>query len=164
MSNIKTFLKVLNKVGYPNPDVLSVANMVSYDLDDFLPDLVDEIGEDKANWFVGETFSKLSTKDGIRLDLTGDDGEYVYIIIHKSHIDLDNSHDTVLIDWSWGPTKLLVFDEDGGESYQTMEEISEQVDMGEWADYDVMVDSIKDQFQEFIYNRCGFGVWWDIQI
>ena len=63
MSNIKTFLKVLNKEGYPNPNVVSISNMVSYDLDDFLPDLIDEIGEDKADWFVGETFSKLSTKE-----------------------------------------------------------------------------------------------------
>ena len=63
MSNIKTFLKVLNKEGYPNLNVVSISNMVSYDLDDFLPDLIDEIGEDKADWFVGETFSKLSTKE-----------------------------------------------------------------------------------------------------
>jgi hypothetical protein len=36
--------------------------------------------------------------------------------------------------------------------------------MGDWDDYDTMVESIKEQFQEFIYSRCGFGVWWDIQI
>ena len=47
---------------------------------------------------------------------------------------------------------------------KTMEEISDQVGMGDWDDYDTMVESIKEQFQDFIYSHCGFGVWWDIQI
>jgi hypothetical protein len=45
MSNLNRFLKVLNKVGYPNPDLDSIVRMTDYNLEDFLPDLVDEVGE-----------------------------------------------------------------------------------------------------------------------
>ena len=71
MENIKIFLKLLNKVGYPNKDIISISQMAGYNLEYFLPDLINEIGEDKTNWFVSEAFSKLSTKDGIRLNLAG---------------------------------------------------------------------------------------------
>ena len=60
MSDLKTFLKVLSKVGYPNPNVDSIAQMVSYNLEEFLPDLVAEIGEDGANDFVEKALDKLS--------------------------------------------------------------------------------------------------------
>lgn len=164
MSNIKTFLKVLNKVGYPNSNINTISNAVSYDLDNFLPDLITEVGEDKANWFVGEAISKLSTKKGIKLNLSGEYNEYAYIIIKNSRIDLENSDDTVLIDWSWGDTHLLTYDEEGNDSYQTIEQISDQVDMGEWGDYDDLIDSIQGQLNDFIYGNCGFGIWFDTHI
>ena len=55
MSDIKSFLKVLAKFDYPNPRIQSLASMSGYDLDNFLPDLVDEIGSKKANEFVKKT-------------------------------------------------------------------------------------------------------------
>ena len=159
MSNIKTFLKVLNKVGYPNPNIETIANAVSYDLPGFLSDLINEIGEDKAIWFANESFSKLSTEDGIRLNLAGGHNEYVYIKITNSYLDLEDSEEWIFVDYTWGDTHLLTTDEEGNESYQTMEEISDQVDMGDWSDYDSMIDSIIEQFQEFIYSNCGFSIW-----
>ena len=42
MSNLNTFLRVMNKMGYPNPSTKSIANSIDYDLDNFLPDLVEE--------------------------------------------------------------------------------------------------------------------------
>ena len=38
MSDIKFFLRVLEKEGYPNPNLVSLANFVDYDLNDFLLD------------------------------------------------------------------------------------------------------------------------------
>ncbi len=59
MSDLNRFLKVLNKVGYPNPDVQSIAKMVDYNLEEFLPDLVSEIGQEKADEFTEKALSFL---------------------------------------------------------------------------------------------------------
>ena len=75
MSDVKTFLKILSKVGYPNPDTKSIAKMMGYDFFEFIPNLVYEIGEDGAQSFVNNALAKLSTKDGIKVDLSN--GEYV---------------------------------------------------------------------------------------
>ena len=39
MSHLNTFLKVLQKVGYPNPSVPTYAKITDYDLDDLGDDL-----------------------------------------------------------------------------------------------------------------------------
>ena len=61
MSNLKTFLKVAQKLGYPNPspNSLVIANSIEYILNDFLQDLIMEVGEERANEFVNKTFSSL---------------------------------------------------------------------------------------------------------
>jgi hypothetical protein len=162
MSNLKTFLKVLSKVGYPNPDVHSIAKMIDYNLEEFLPDLVAEIGEEKADEFTEKALNKMSTSDGIRIsNLYDDSNQYAYIIIHNPRLDLDNDETTVLCDWSWGETQILHQDEDGNETYKTIDEISEDLGMGDWAEYDELIDGIKDDCNKIVYNNCGFGVWWD---
>ena len=110
MSNIKTFLKVMSKVGYPNSSVISIANSIDYDLDNFLPDLVEEVGEIKADEFVERTLNKLSEDGkGIRVPLTNNN--YIYLQIYQPSIDLDETDSSVLIDWSFGENKLTVFNQ-----------------------------------------------------
>ena len=162
MSNLKTFLKILNKVGYPNPDVVSIAKMIDYNLEEFLPDLVAEIGEEKANKFTEKALSKISTKDGIRINnLYDDSNQYAYIKIFNPSLDLDNDDTTVWCNWSWGETKILHQDDDGTETYKTIQEIGEDLGMGEWADYDELVDNVKEECNQLVFNNCGFGIWWD---
>lgn len=161
MSNLKTFLKVLSKVGYPNPDVHSIAKMIDYNLEDFLPDLVAEIGEEKADEFTEKALNKMSTSDGIRIKGKNDSQEYAYIKIYNPRLDLDNDETTVLCDWSWGQTSILSQDDDGNETYKTIEEIGEDLGMGDWADYDDLVDGIKDDCNDIVFSHCGFGIWWD---
>ena len=164
MSNLKTFLKILNKVGYPNPDVVSIAKMIDYNLEEFLPDLVAEIGEEKANKFTEKALSKISTKDGIRINnLYDDSNQYAYIKIFNPSLDLDNDDTTVWCNWSWGETKILHQDDDGTETYKTIQEIGEDLGMGEWADYDELVDNVKEECNQLVFNNCGFGIWWDDQ-
>ena len=55
MSELNRFLKVLNKVGYPNPDTATIAKMIGYNLDNFLTELVGEIGEEQSDDFVSKT-------------------------------------------------------------------------------------------------------------
>jgi len=161
MSNLKTFLKVLSKVGYPNPDTQSIAKMIDYELEDFLPDLVAEIGEEKADEFTEKALNKLSTPNGIRIKDKNDSKEYAYIIIHNPRLDLDNDETTVLCDWSWGQTNILSQDDDGNETYKTIEEVGEDLGMGDWADYDDLIDGIKNDCNDIVFSNCGFGIWWD---
>lgn len=163
MSDLNRFLKVLNRMGYPNPNVIDLAKMSDYDLDELLTDLVDEVGEDKANEFTSNAISRISSKEGIKVTWDDSPEEYAYIKIDDSHISLENDSTTVLARWSWGNTNLLTTDEDGNESYQTIEEIGENIGMGEWSEYDDMVDNIKGECSNFIYDNCGFGIWWDDQ-
>ena len=163
MSNVKTFLKVLRKVGYPNPDIQSIAKMIDYDIAEFLPDLVAEIGEEKADDFTEKTLNKMSTKDGIRIQDEDDPEQYAYIILHNPRLDLDNDETTVLCDWSWGDTNIFFKDDDGNDSYKTIQEIGEDIGMGDWADYDEMVDDIKEDCNKLVFSNCGFGIWWDDQ-
>jgi len=156
MSDVKTFLKVLSKVGYPNPDTKTIAKMMGYDFFEFIPNLVDEIGEDGAQSFVNNALAKLSTKDGIKVDLSG--GEYVYVIVDKAKIDIQPTGNDVSIDYRWGDSKLLSTDEEGNEVYKTLEQIDDDLGMGEQGDYDDLIDYIKDQFYQLVLNNCGFGI------
>ena len=165
MSNLNRFLKVLNKVGYPNPDLDSIVRMTDYNLEDFLPDLVDEVGEEGADDFIERAIDKVyNDGKGIRVILNdGDYGEYVYIKLENPHVSLENDETTVLSRWSWGDTKILSTGEDGEETYKTMEEIFDETDMGDWAEYEELVEYIKTNCNDFMYRNCGFGIWWDGQ-
>jgi hypothetical protein len=35
--------------------------------------------------------------------------------------------------------------------------------MGDWADFDEMVDDIREECNKLVFNNCGFGIWWDDQ-
>jgi hypothetical protein len=161
MSDLKIFLKTLSKVGYPNPDIGSIAKMIDYNLEEFLPDLVAEVGEEDADFFTEKALNKMSTPEGIKIQDLDDTEQYAYIILHNPRLDLDNDETTVLCDWSWGDTNIFFRDDDGNESYKTIQEIGEDLSMGDWADYDEMVDDIKEDCNKLVFKNCGFGIWWD---
>jgi hypothetical protein len=95
---------------------------------------------------------------GIKISLN--DNEYIYLEIYESRIDLDETEGSVLIHWSWGDSHL--FDENEQE-YKTIEEMYDDLDMGEWSDWDDMIDSFKNECYDFIKDNCGFGIWFDSQ-
>jgi len=163
MSDLVPFLKLLTKVGYPNPEIQTIARMADYNLEEFLPDLVAELGEEKADEFTERALNKMSTQDGIRIQDEDDPEQYAYIKLHNPRLDLENDETTVLCDWSWGNTNIFYKDDDGNESYKTIQEIGEDVGMGDWADYDTMVDDIREDCNKLVYKNCGFGIWWDDQ-
>ena len=165
MSNIKTFLSVLSKSGgYPTPDFQSIAKVVDYDLNNFLPDLVAEIGQEKANEFTEKALNKLSTDKGIRVQDLDDSEQYAYIKLLNPRLDLENDERSVLCDWGWGESNIFFRDDDGNESYKTIEEIGEELEMGDWSDYDDMVDDMKEDCFDIVFKNCGFGIWWDDRI
>ena len=61
MSDLVPFLKLLTKVGYPNPEIQTIARMADYNLEEFLPDLVEVLGEEKADEFTQKALNKMST-------------------------------------------------------------------------------------------------------
>jgi hypothetical protein len=164
MSNLNTFLKVMTKMGYPNSSTMSIAKSIDYDLDNFLSDLVEEFGEERADEFTERALSKLN-KDGkgIRVPLDDENHNYIYLEIHQSRIDLDETEDAVLIDWSWGDNVLTGVDGNGEEYDSNMDEIYDNIGMGEWGEFDEMIDNIRDECYDYIRNNCGFGIWFDKQ-
>lgn len=163
MSDLVPFLKLLTKVGYPNPEIQTIAKMADYNLEEFLPDLVAELGEGKADEFTERALNKMSTQDGIRIQDEDDPKQYAYIKLHNPRLDLENDETTVLCDWSWGDTNIFSKDDDGNEKYKTIEEIGEDIGMGDWADYDEMIDDIREDCNKLVFSNCGFGIWWDDQ-
>lgn len=163
MSDLVPFLKLLTKVGYPNPEIKTIANMAAYNLEDFLPDLVELLGEEKADDFTEKALKKISTPEGIKIQDKEDPEQYAYIILHNPRLDLENDETTLLCDWTWGDTNIFFRDDDGNESYRTIEEIGEDIGMGDWADFDTMVDDIREDCNKLVYKNCGFGIWWDDQ-
>jgi len=163
MTDLKRFLNVLTKVGYPNSDIVSIAKVVDYNLENFLPDLVEEIGQEKADEFTEKALKKMSTPEGIKIQDLDDPQQYAYINLLNPRLDLDNDETTVLCDWSWGDTNIYFRDDDGNESYRTIQEIADEVGMGDWSDFDTMVDDIREDCNQLVYKNCGFGIWWDDQ-
>lgn len=161
MSDLNRFLKVLQKVGYPNPQVESIAKMIDYNLEEFLPDLVAEVGEEKADEFTEKALNRISTPEGIKVQDKDDPEQYAYIKLHNPRLDLENDETTVLCDWSWGDTNIYFRDDDGNEYYKTIQEIADEVGMGEWSDFDEMVDGIREDCNRLVFSNCGFGIWWD---
>lgn len=166
MSDIKTFLKALNKSGYPNtsPDTPTVARMVNYDIDLFLEDLVDNIKMKGAADFVEKSFSSLGLMgEGMKIDLSdeaGENGSYIYLIINSFDVVLsEDEEDEVWIHYSWGNNKLI---HDGEE--KTLDDIYDEVDMGDLGEWDEFMDSIQYVCFQTIFKKTGFIIHFDSQI
>ena len=112
MSNLKTFLKVVQKLGYPNPspNSLVIANSINYNLNNFIGDLIIEVGEERANEFVNKTFSSLGAtySPGIKIDIRSD--KVLYVTIKDWTIYIDNSTDEKIID-VWNEKKDVIVKE-----------------------------------------------------
>lgn len=155
---VKSFLKVLEKTGYPNPKIVSIANLVGYDLDKFLIDLQEELGSpEKVTDFCEKAVAKISGEKGIRVDL--DINEFVYMHIYPIFYDENESENDVISNSQWGESKIFNVDEDGSVGYMSIQEIINQTDMSGWGDLDEMLDSIKREAQGVVFKNCGFGIW-----
>ena len=157
----KKVLKVLAKEGYPNPNLDNIFDALDYNGEDFLIDLVENLGEEGATDFAKKALSKLSSgihsEIKIRIpEITGYPDAWIDLIIHNLWIDLDESETDVIINSSWGDNKM--FDDDGNET--TLEELEANVDMGGWNEWDEFKDWIRTAAYNYISKRCGFGIWY----
>lgn len=161
MNKFKFLLKVLSTQGYPNPKLRSIMKAVGYNGEDFLIDLTNELGIKKAEEFVRKTLDKLSepnTQDyTIKVPLKGYDDSFIELIIYDFYIDDEESETDIIINYGWGDSRIV--DPDDGVA-KTLDDISDEADMGQWADYQDFLDSIRGDVYDYIANRCGFGVWY----
>ena len=159
---VNQFLKVLEKVGYPNSSIRSIAKALNYDLENFLLDLKNEIGEKGVADFCDKAIEKLTGKDGLRVDLSGPNGdEFVYIQIFPMFYDERESKDDVISRYKWGKSHVLGTTEDGDAEYMTIQEVIDNTGMGEWSELDELLDHIKQEAYIKVMSNCGFGIWWE---
>lgn len=166
MSNIKIFLKTLQKSGYPNtsPDVPTIAKAIDYPIYySFLTDLIDNVGMEGAEDFVEKTFSSLGLMgEGLEIDLSnylGDNGSYIYLIINSFDLVLDEPQEPVWIHYSWGPNEFIL----DGEN-KTLEEMYDDVDMGDMGEWSDFMDEIQNACVDVIFKKTGFVIHFDSQI
>jgi hypothetical protein len=157
MTSLNRFLKVLNKIGYPNPQVESIATMVDYDLDDFLMDLKNELGQEGVDSFCENAIKKLEGEDGIKVEFGYN--EYAVARLDVIGFDEDESSVYVIVDLSILDSKLLAFDDEENETYKTLQQIGDDIDMGGWSDYEELKDSVLTEIYNHIHKNCGFGIW-----
>jgi DnaJ-class molecular chaperone len=98
MSNLKLFLKSLQRSGYPNSktNVTTIARAVDYDLDFFLTDLLKELGSKKTKDFVGKTFSTLGLtySPGMKIDFTDSIcGKELTIPLFNNEIKINDTYE-----------------------------------------------------------------------
>jgi len=167
MSNLKTFLKVAQKLGYPNPspNSLVIANSINYNLNSFIEDLILEVGQERANEFVNKTFSSLGAtySPGIKIDLSdrvGETGSYIYLIINGfDFAEGDGEFEEVWIHYTWGDAMLIYDDEE-----KTLEDIYDEVDLGTMGEYDELIDDIQYECIQEIFKKTGLIIHFDSQI
>jgi hypothetical protein len=166
MSNLKTFLKVAQKLGYPNPspNSLVIANSINYNLNNFIGDLIIEVGEERANEFVNNTFSSLGAtySPGIKIDLSdrvGETGSYIYLIINGFDFAEGDDEKEVWIHYTWGDNKLI--DDEGP---KTLDDIYDEVDLGTMGEYGDLIDDIQYECISQIFKKTGLIIHFDSQI
>lgn len=160
--DVLTFLKILTKLGYPNPRIVSIANSSDYDLDNFLLDLKKEMGEKGLMDFCDRAINKLTGDKGLKVDLDGPVGdEYVYIHIYPIYYHEDESPNDVISNYSWGESRVIVSGDGDKLVYGTIEELMDHADMAEWGDVDEFIDVIHARAYNKVYQNCGFGIWWE---
>lgn len=160
-NQVKNFLKILQRYGYPNPSVLSLAKAMDYNLDWFLSELSNEIGDDGVLDFCDKAIEKLSEEKGIKIDLENEYNEYVYVYIYPIFYDEDESPNDVVSNYKWGESRVIV-SQDGQEIiYGTIQELIDNNDMYESSNVDDLIEHIHARAYNIVYQNCGFGIWWE---
>lgn len=152
---IKRLLKYFAKHGYPSPETLTIMKYSGYDPEEFLGELVNEIGYENSVEFVRKTFNKLSSNNAIKIPLDNviSPGSWIELIIDDFEINLDEEASNVLINSNWGDSYFI--HPETGET-GTFEDSIEDEDP--W-DYSDLVDDMRSECYTYIQKMCGFGVW-----
>jgi hypothetical protein len=167
--NLTSYLKLLSKIDYPNQSesLSNISKAVDYTPYLFNENLLDTLGVIGVTDFVGKTFSKMGamSKPGFKVDLddVGEDGSYIYLIIDSYKIIQNNEEGyfpfEVWINYSWGDNQLV---HDG--TGLTLDEIYDEVGLGEVGEYDELLDDIMDNVINKVFYQTGFQLHFDAQL
>lgn len=169
MSFLKPYLKILSSIGYPNQseNLARMSKVVNYTPHQFQEDLLNTLGVIGTTDFVGKTFSKMGalSSPGYKVELedVGEKGSYVHLIIDSYEViethEEGNLPFEVWINYSWGENQII---HDGVP--MTIDEIYDEIGLGEVADYDELIDGIMDDVIYKVYIQTGFQLHFDGQI
>ena len=163
MIEVKNFLKILQKAGYPNttPDTITIANAASYPLESFIKNLSEEIGMGETQEFIEKVFSSLGLTyhPGLKLELGG--GDYMHLIINDFDLVEGEGEDIteVWIHYSFGENRLTI-----NETPTTLADIWDEADMGDIGEVSDIQYEIQDEFRDYIYTKTGIIIHFDSQI
>jgi len=163
MIEVKNFLKILQKAGYPNtnPDTITIANAASYPLESFIKNLSEEIGMGETQEFIEKVFSSLGLTyhPGLKLELGG--GDYMHLIINDFDLVEGEGEDIteVWIHYSFGENRLTI-----NETPTTLADIWDEADMGDMGEVSDIQYEIQDEFRDYIYTKTGIIIHFDSQI
>jgi hypothetical protein len=142
MSFLKPYLKILSSIGYPNQseNLARMSKVVNYTPHQFQEDLLNTLGVIGTTDFVGKTFSKMGA-------------------MSSPGYKVGNLPFEVWINYSWGENQII---HDGVP--MTIDEIYDEIGLGEVADYDELIDGIMDDVIYKVYIQTGFQLHFDGQI
>jgi len=169
MSSFKRYLKLLSAIDYPNQSesLPRIFKMVNYTPFQFKEDLLNNLGIIGTTDFVGKTLSKLGalSSPGYKVELedVGEKGSYVHLIIDSYEVipnnEVGNFSFEIWINYRWGENQII---HDGVP--MTIDEIYDEIGLGEVADYDELIDGIMDDVIYQVYIQTGFQIHFDGQI
>ena len=169
MSFLKPYLKILSSIGYPNQseNLARMSKVVNYTPHQFQEDLLNTLGVIGTTDFVGKTFSKMGAMSSpgykVELEDVREKGSYVHLIIDSYEViptnEVGNLPFEVWINYSWGENQII---HDGVP--MTIDEIYDEIGLGEVADYDELIDGIMDDVIYKFYIQTGFQLHFDGQI
>jgi hypothetical protein len=154
MSDFKVFMKVIEKDGYPNPNLVSIAHAVSYDLSEFLSDMQDSIGLEKTQIFVDKALDKFLGHDKtIMVDVTDENFGPSFVVYKIEYYDYDpeETSDGVYCRADILDSQLMQPD---GEM-KNIEEIRDEAGM-DYSGLDEYEESLFSALNDKVYGNCGF--------
>lgn len=154
----EAFLRLLEQEGYPNENVSDFAQLVGYDLDNFLVDFVNNFGLDKTEEFVTKGLNVIfGPSKKLRLDTSNDygQGSFVDYILEDFYVDLNDTADGIRIEKKFGDSAL----EDSDGILKSLEQLYEEGDMGDWSGFDDLIDYLDNNLSKYLNKRLGYSIY-----
>jgi len=152
MTELEAFLKFLAKTNYPSKKTEGVAHSLEYPMEEFVPDLYEELGQQKAKEFVDKTFRKILHNELFCYDMV----EYPLggnVCVRFNSWRYDDTEKSIAVSSSWGPSK--VHTEEGD---KTIQDIIDEADMGELPEVYDFLESLLDDIKKEIFLITGIKI------
>jgi len=156
MTNLDIFLKLLMREGYPNENLSSLGKIVGYNIDYMLMDMEEQYGDDGVSKFVTKGLTHMMGDDLIyTLDLVPYGfyaGSYVKFQILRYNYQSDDYYDGILVHVDILDSKIC--HPDG--VCETLDEIYDKADMGEWGEVEELKEEILNDFSHKVHETLGY--------